>query len=104
MRGEKIFHEQCESCHGDKVDDEYIASMKTPPPNLRYIMKRRGAEQFPVMEIAQIIDGRKDVAAHGPRTMPVWGEVYSQEGLTEKEIKGKKGELIAYLMNIQKFE
>lgn len=104
MRGEKIFHEQCGSCHGDNPDKSIVDGLQAPPPNLRYIMQRRGADEFPIAEIARIIDGRKEVAAHGPRSMPVWGEVYSQEGLDENDIRGKKGELVAYLMNIQKFD
>lgn len=104
LRGEKIFHEQCGSCHGDNPDKSAIGKLETPPPNLRYIMQRRGVEEFPIAEIARIIDGRNEVAAHGPRAMPVWGEVYSQEGLDEDDIRGKKGELVAYLMNIQKFD
>ena len=34
---------------------------------------------FPFDRIYQVIDGRKEVAVHGPRTMPVWGSVYRME-------------------------
>jgi hypothetical protein len=29
--------------------------------------------------VYEFIDGRKSIAAHGTRDMPVWGQVYNQE-------------------------
>ena len=77
--------------------------MKTPPPDLTKIMDRRkNMVDFPVVEIASYIDGRKDVQLHN-RDMPAWGKYFAEEEqLTNAEIKGKMGELIAYLMSIQK--
>ena len=65
--------------------------------------KRRDLSKFPVQEIAQLIDGRREVKAHGPRTMPVWGERFTkEEDLSPEELRGKLADLIAYLMSIQK--
>ena len=102
-RGRTFFANHCGSCHGVNADKEKIASMKKAPPDLTKIMDRRkGLTDFPVVEIASYIDGRKDVQLHN-RDMPAWGKYFEdEEKLTKDEIKGKMGELIAYLMSIQK--
>ncbi len=100
-RGKAIFAEQCMPCHG--MDDQLPTKtdLETKPPDLTLIMDRRKKAEFPVAEIARIIDGRLLVKAHGPREMPVWGEVYDSLGMDQDEIRGRKGELVAYLMSIQ---
>ncbi|MDX1684376.1 MAG: c-type cytochrome [Saprospiraceae bacterium] len=104
MQGKAIFAEQCAPCHGMKDKAATVDTLKTPAPDLTLIMKRRGVTKFPIAEIARFIDGRQEVAAHGPREMPVWGEVYKAKGMTEGEIRGRKGQLVAYLMEIQNLD
>ena len=101
LAGQKTFNDQCAQCHGSEDVQASIDTLATQPPDLKLIMKRRRAKEFPVAEIARIIDGRLLVKAHGPREMPVWGEVYEAQGLDDEEIRGRKGELVAYLMSIQ---
>ena len=102
-RGRAFFASHCASCHGVNADKEKIASMKKAPPDLTKIMERRkGLTDFPVAEIASFIDGRKAVQLHN-RDMPAWGKYFAdEEKLTNDEIKGRMGELIAYLMSIQR--
>lgn len=102
IKGEEIFKEQCISCHGMDDIQPTVTDLETPAPDLTKIMDRRRKADFPVAEIARIIDGRLLVKAHGPREMPVWGEVYDSLGMDKDEIRGRKGELIAYLMSIQR--
>jgi mono/diheme cytochrome c family protein len=102
VAGKAIFNEQCAMCHGSDEVKATVDSLKTLPADLTTIMKRRGLKEFPIAEIARIIDGRLLVQAHGPREMPVWGEVYEAQGLNDEEIRGRKGQLVAYLMSIQK--
>ena len=71
----------CVPCHGvDGHGDGRLAhslahSLKTAPADLTRIAKsNRG--QFPFARVANIIDGRAIVAAHGQREMPVWGDRY----------------------------
>lgn len=103
-RGKLIFEKQCKGCHGMNGEAGTIDTLETKAKDLTRINKSRKITTFPVERIARYIDGRNLVKAHGPREMPVWGEVYKQEGLNETEIKGRKGELIAYLMSIQNYE
>ncbi len=75
-----------------------------PPADLTGIAKRRGGE-FSGVEIAEIIDGRRDVAVHGARDMPVWG-VYlgkNRAGMLGQEtaVRGDIHLLVEYLRSIQ---
>jgi len=39
-------------------------------------MAKNNGGVFPAQRAYEIIDGRQDVEAHGPRAMPVWGRDY----------------------------
>ena len=102
QRGKVHFQTYCSACHGDDAKGIMIDTLNALPADLTKILSNRKTSEFPVLEIARIIDGRKLISGHGTRAMPIWGDVFStQEHLDEKEIKGKLGELIAYLMSIQ---
>ena len=101
-RGKVLFSDHCSGCHG--ADGKGVMdTMGIKTPNLTLIQKTwGGGKEFPIVEVAQKIDGRAEVKAHGSREMPAWGDVFSKEAqLTENEVRGKMGELIAYLMTIQ---
>jgi len=100
-RGKAIFAEQCMSCHGMDDQPATKTDLEEEAPDLTLISKRRKKGEFPVAEIARVIDGRLIVKGHGPREMPVWGEVYDSLGMDKETIRGRKGELVAYLMSIQ---
>lgn len=102
LRGKEIFDQQCISCHGSDMVAPTRTDLDPKAPDLTKIQERRRAKDFPIVEVAQIIDGRQWVKSHGPREMPVWGEVYDSLGMDKDEIRGRKGELVAYLMSIQK--
>ena len=72
--GRLDFIQYCSSCHGDdgKGVGPVTSALRTPPADLTEIRYRRNGS-FPVEEVTKIIDGRKLVAAHGSRDMPVWG-------------------------------
>ena len=58
------------------------ASLITPPSDLTTIQRRNGGVWDGAL-VMRTIDGRRDVAAHGSREMPVWGAVFVEE--TTKE-------------------
>ncbi len=99
--GHELFKKHCESCHGPNVDQARLDTLQAEPPKISQIKARRGAVDFPIQEVAKIIDGRKLTSSHGERDMPFWGEVFASEGSDETEIKGKMAEIIAYLMSVQ---
>lgn len=72
--GEDLFARYCASCHGvDARGRGPVAELLTvPPADLTRVAELRGGV-FDEDEIRTYIDGRRDVVAHGPRMMPVWG-------------------------------
>ena len=102
-RGYDHFLEHCSSCHGENGKGLKVDSLAIQPADLTRITARRRLNEFPIMTVAKIIDGRADLKSHGDRPMPIWGDVFSkQKFMTEDEIRGELGEIIAYLMKIQR--
>ena len=78
--GQTLYLRHCASCHGEsgRGDGPVAASLRRPPADLTAIARRTGG-RFDEARVMGIIDGRHLVAAHGPREMPVWGAVFSEE-------------------------
>jgi mono/diheme cytochrome c family protein len=76
--GQREFELQCGVCHGiDAKGNGFLgASLKVVPPDLTVLAKNNGGV-FPADRISSVIDGRAQVASHGPRDMPVWGTRYA---------------------------
>lgn len=102
IRGKAHFEKYCIGCHGMDGKGLAIDSLQTQPADLTRITASRRLKSFPVQEIALVIDGRDFVRHHKTRDMPIWGEEFKMEGnLDEHQLRGKLGEIIAYLMSIQ---
>jgi mono/diheme cytochrome c family protein len=101
-KGRKLFNQYCATCHGmtAKGEGPVAAALKVGPPDLTAIQKP--GEKFPFYRVQEKIDGEKEVEAHGPRKMPVWGTV----------LKSRSGELqrhadvyalVKYIESLQRF-
>jgi mono/diheme cytochrome c family protein len=105
--GAEIYPRYCGSCHGvqGRGDGPTAAALRKPPADLTRIAARRGGT-FPAGEIARFIDGRFELAPHGSREMPVWGERFSdtipESGVGEEISRGKIATLVEYLKSIQR--
>jgi mono/diheme cytochrome c family protein len=79
--GAETFATHCASCHGPRAegDGPVAATMSINVPNLR-VLSQRNNGRFPTEEVASYIDGRNLPAAHGDRSMPVWGPVFDTTG------------------------
>ena len=60
-----------------------LRAWPTPPANLRKLGDKYGMP-LPAHRIAELIDGRDTVRAHGTHEMPVWGEKLYEVGQGEK--------------------
>jgi mono/diheme cytochrome c family protein len=78
--GKVEYESNCASCHGltGKGDGPLSRIYLEEPTDLSTLAKRNGGV-FPTQRVYEIIDGRQEVAAHGPRAMPVWGRDYRSE-------------------------
>lgn len=105
------FLNSCASCHG--ADGEGAGFLTrvfqgVDPGDLTQLAARNGGT-FPTERVFAVIDGRHEVAAHGPRRMPVWGERYmtratadwGPDELNELRVRNRIHELVHYLQSIQ---
>ena len=105
-RGEETYMTYCASCHGPegKGNGEVAADLDVQPSNLT-LLEAQNDGTFPVDSVYQVIDGRKDVEAHGSREMPVWGNIWSEEEggepVRREVVETRINELIEYLRTIQ---
>lgn len=78
--GRDTFLRYCASCHGPegRGDGPLAATLTKPPADLTQLAKKNGG-RFDEHAVMAFIDGRRQVAAHGSRDMPVWGAVFEEE-------------------------
>jgi len=106
--GYETYIDACASCHGafGYGDGQFADTLDKAPSNLTQLSKNNGGV-FPWVRVYEIIDGRKSVASHGSRDMPIWGEVWSRTLATQNAryadvyVRGRILELMLYLDSIQ---
>ena len=105
------FRNSCASCHGE---DGRGAGFLTrvfrgvDPGDLTQLSKNNKGV-FPLERVVEVIDGRKEVAAHGERKMPVWGDRYMNQSMTrlgpgpmnDFVVRQRVLELTYYIQSIQ---
>jgi mono/diheme cytochrome c family protein len=97
--GRVLYMRYCGSCHGVDADGHGpVASvLSRSPADLRSLGERFG-RPLDAARVARWVDGREDVAAHGSREMPVWGErFHAPEGGIDPRIRA----IVTYLDGIQ---
>jgi mono/diheme cytochrome c family protein len=111
--GEALFHLYCAPCHGRDArgGGPVAGDLKTEPPSLREIAKRRGGN-FDVGDVRAYIDGRDMPRAHGTPEMPIWGSLFryiaevsdalaSDQQAIENKAEERISLLVKYLQTIQ---
>lgn len=73
--GRALYLRACASCHGaDARGAGAVApALRVPPPDLTGLRARHGGT-FPREWVIDVVVGKRQVAAHGTREMPVWSE------------------------------
>jgi len=104
--GGELFAANCASCHGRYGEGDGPAAADTSGsiPDLRYLAARNSGA-FPRDRVADLIDGREIVKAHGDRQMPVWGDAFAAldeaNGSDEARSAAKIQALVDFLVGIQ---
>jgi len=105
--GKLEYEANCASCHGIKgKGDGPLKSFLTKSPSDITTLTKRNGGVFPINRVYELIDGREEVKAHGPREMPVWGRDYiykAEEDLRDPEVfvRSKTLSLIDYIYRLQ---
>jgi mono/diheme cytochrome c family protein len=75
--GKAMFTTYCAVCHGTtgKGDGPAAVALKKMPADLTKISARNGGT-FPATKVSRFIEGADEIAAHGNRDMPVWGDLF----------------------------
>ena len=105
------FRNSCASCHGtDGKGAGFLTRVfrGVDPGDLTQLAKNNSGV-FPSDKVFQVIDGRAEVAAHGDRKMPVWGDRYMADSMTrvgpgpmnEFVVRKRVLELVYYVQSIQ---
>jgi mono/diheme cytochrome c family protein len=78
--GQKEYEVQCSNCHGmDATGNGSLGQvLKVVPPDLTVLAKKNKGV-FPHERISSVIDGRVEIASHGSRDMPIWGNRYADK-------------------------
>ncbi len=104
--GKELFGRYCASCHGmdAKGDGPASAALMPPPADLTKLSERWGTP-LPKASLAEFIDGRRDVRAHGSSKMPVWGKRLTDpvppSTSGENQAAGNIALILAYLETLQ---
>jgi mono/diheme cytochrome c family protein len=98
--GSQLFRTYCASCHGvsGRGNGPLADQLRRPPPDLTQFTRRNGG-MFPSERVYRIVEGR-DVASHGDREMPVWGDIF-KAGSSGPAVKARIDAIVRYLAGIQ---
>lgn len=106
--GKGSFIRYCSSCHGaDAKGNGPLANLLNQKPADLTLLAKKNNGNFPAQRVQRIIDGREEVAAHGPRDMPVWGQRFGEAGeaagqpTTQTAIREQIQLLLQYLNEVQ---
>jgi mono/diheme cytochrome c family protein len=108
--GKRDFRTYCAACHGSegKGDGTLGEYLTLAVPDLTKLAKLN-AGKFPEERVTEVIDGRAEVKVHGLRDMPVWGDWFNSEAVsqdTDREarelvVQDRIRSLVGYIKNIQ---
>jgi len=105
-----LYEANCQPCHGghaDGADPRLVPGTDRRAPDLKTLAQRWGSP-LPRERVAQMIDGREHVSAHGPRPIPVWGDtLYQDWPASENREQARAGTidlLVSFIESIQQPE
>ena len=101
VEGVDTYKEYCAACHGPnaKGNGPAASALKTAPPDLTTIAKRKG--KFSASDIEVRIVGKSLPASHGNTDMPLWGHVFDAFNSDPNVAKLRVNNLVDYIKSLQ---
>lgn len=95
-----MFSTYCAVCHGTegKGNGPAAPALAKAPADLTRISARNGGT-FPEVRVRRYIEGLDEVAAHGTRDMPMWGDLF--RSLNRDTAQIRVAALADYLKSLQ---
>jgi mono/diheme cytochrome c family protein len=103
IQGPALYQAYCAVCHGKdaKGNGPLAATLKTTPADLTRLAAHQSGK-FPLVAVRNIISGdAQSGPSHGPRSMPVWGPIFSQVTNDQDLGRVRIDNLARYLETIQ---
>jgi len=100
--GADLYKVHCAACHGLEATGNGVmtAQLRHVPPDLTALSKKNGG-MFPRARVRRVVEGR-DVAAHGERDMPIWGDAFTRLDAGDRaDAEGRINAILEYLESIQ---
>ena len=99
----EMFVSYCAPCHGKeaKGNGPAASALKIKPADLTALAQKNGGK-YPAMKVTAVLSGQVDLAAHGNREMPIWGNVFwSMSGGRPAEVQQRIANLNHYIESLQ---
>lgn len=111
--GESEFKSHCAGCHGldGQGNGPFVEFLKKKPRSLTTLAQDNEGI-FPYQRVYQVIDGTTQISAHGTRDMPIWGERYAKEIISQygefstahpQTVRCRILELVFFVANLQEY-
>jgi mono/diheme cytochrome c family protein len=101
--GADLYLDHCASCHG--ADGHGVGpatdALKTRPNDLTMIAKQNNGK-YDTRYLKHVIQGDKNVTAHGSREMPSWGTKFRSMNASPSEVDKRLNLLVEYIHTIQR--
>jgi mono/diheme cytochrome c family protein len=99
--GAQLFRAYCEGCHGPDArgNGPMSGQLRNAVPDLTTFAARNGGV-FPEERVRQLISG-SGPAAHGDRSMPVWGDVFRRQSQSGDTAAASIDSIVVFLRSIQ---
>ena len=101
--GHEIFMDRCGACHGEDGmgNGPAVGALKTAPGDLTLLAKKNGGT-FPAERVKEIVGGWTNLAVHGSREMPIWGNLFFAKNPADQPVANEWFQsLVSFLESIQ---
>jgi mono/diheme cytochrome c family protein len=101
--GVEMYRTYCAVCHGvdGKGNGPAAPALKQALPDLT-LLSTNNRGTFPSFRVSNVIQGDAEIAAHGSKEMPMWGDAFRAINRDESLVKLRVHNLTQYLTSIQK--